>query len=560
MIKNIKPLFEKYTRLYPEEVMDLSLLAEQLGDEEDITSRKNFVGHVTASGFVINENTKQVLLLEHKTLAKLLQPGGHVESEDNTFADAVLRELEEETGLTSAELSLRSVISRDTEVPFDIDTHNIPENPKKGEPAHFHHDFRYVYTTKENNIKVDASESNGYKWVDWGDFIESPNFVHLADKISTLLEPNARDFFRSLTNEQSKNISVIAVSHIIPSSEEYLKSLQENFNLIGVIPKPKSIAESTRAVLEDEGLTILDVITRESIQQNPEVLAKLLEPYENICLVDIGGYFTDSMDYLKEKLGAKLLGVVEDTENGLQKYEQNLPTNAVFMSVARSPLKNYEDQLVGHGIAHATETVLRLANILMTYKSCGIIGYGKIGRGIAEYLQQRGIKPMVSEQRATRSVQASCDGAILATTDELIRKCDVIFCATGAHALDIVKLRNVKKGAYIASATSSDDEFNLEFVDSEYEKWVTSPHMTKYAKRGHSFHLLNDGNAINFLFAAAVDKYIHLVQGELVFSLSKLANASVVKVSGTILTNTEDDHEYIAKQWLDSVELEKVKD
>lgn len=106
-------------------------------------------------------------------------------------------------------MSLRSLISRDAEVPFDIDTHIIPENPKKGEPAHFHHDFRYIYTTKENNINVDASESNGYKWVDWEDFIESPNFAHLTDKISSLLEPDARDFFRSLTNEQSKDISVV---------------------------------------------------------------------------------------------------------------------------------------------------------------------------------------------------------------------------------------------------------------------------------------------------------------------------------------------------------------
>ena len=187
MTKNIKPVFEKYTRLYPEEVADLSLLAEQLDGRDDITSRKNFVGHVTASGFVINEITGQVLLLEHKTLAKLLQPGGHIELEDTSFIDAVLRELEEETGLTSADLLLRPVVSRDTDVPFDINTHTIPENPKKGEPAHFHHDFRYIYTTKENNIKVDDSESNGYKWVDWEDFIESPNFIHLANKIRSLL-------------------------------------------------------------------------------------------------------------------------------------------------------------------------------------------------------------------------------------------------------------------------------------------------------------------------------------------------------------------------------------
>lgn len=30
-------------------------------------------------------------------------------------------------------------------IPIDIDTHPIPDNPKKQEPSHFHHDFRYVF-------------------------------------------------------------------------------------------------------------------------------------------------------------------------------------------------------------------------------------------------------------------------------------------------------------------------------------------------------------------------------------------------------------------------------
>ena len=75
----ILSLFEKYIKLYPEEAADLQLLREQLNGTDDAASRKNFIGHVTASAFIINEHTHQVLLLEHKTLAKLLQPGGHLE-------------------------------------------------------------------------------------------------------------------------------------------------------------------------------------------------------------------------------------------------------------------------------------------------------------------------------------------------------------------------------------------------------------------------------------------------------------------------------------------------
>lgn len=548
----IQSLFEKYIKLYPEETDDLKLLSEQLKQSDDITSRKNFVGHVTASAFVINEHTKQVLLLEHKTLAKLLQPGGHVEPEDKTLLESTQREIEEETGLQPSVLTLRAVSQSDKQVPFDIDTHYIPENPKKGEPGHYHHDFRFVYTTKSSDIEIDPTESNNYKWVEWDNFSETPNFMHIADKIDTILEPSPRDFFRSLANADSKNISVVAVSHIIPSSEAYIRSLQENFNLIGIIPKPKSINKNTLKLLKAEGVSILDEYTREDIATNPDNFATFLKAYDKICLVDIGGYFSESMDRLKEKLGNKLLGVVEDTENGHQKYEKNLTGKYNIYSVARSPLKDFEDQLVGEGVAHATETVLRQINTIITYRNCGIIGYGKIGRGIADYLQQRGIKPRVSEINAMRAVQASCDGAIVCSTDELLKKSDVIFCATGTRALDLLKLRDLKKGAFLASVTSSDDEFDLKFVDSEYKKENVADHITRYSKRGHTFHLLNDGNAINFLYSAAVDKYINLVQGELIFSVIKLYESKEKNIK-SIRVNTPEEHESIARLWLDFI-------
>ena len=547
---NIKNLLDTYLHFHPEEAEKLSMLTNQLNSPKDILSRNNFDGHVTASAFVMTDNGGQILLLDHKSLGKLLQPGGHIETADESLVDATLREIEEETGLKRSDLTLHSAHPNSINIPFDIDTHHIPKNEKKKEPAHYHHDFRFLYTTKNINIAFDPTESNSYKWVDWEDFAEYPNFKNVADKISALIEPNVKSFFRSLITGDSKKVSVIAVSHIIPSSEEYIKSLNENFNLIGIIPKHKSINQSTRKRLEKESIPLLDQFTRESLNSNPNELIKLLKAHDKVCLIDIGGYFSEIIENLKKALGSKLLGIIEDTENGLQKYEANSYKKCIVMSVARSPLKSYEDQLVGHGIAHATETVLRQINLLITYKSCGIIGYGKIGRGIGNYLQQRNIRPRVCEINAMRSIQASCDGATVCSIDELIKECDVIFCATGARALDIVKLRDLKKNAFVSSATSSDDEFDLTLLDTEYDKQVIDPNITNYSKRGHSFNLLNDGNAINFLYSAAVDNYINLVQGELVYSICKLANNTDTKID---TVNNNADHELIAKSWLEYV-------
>jgi hypothetical protein len=31
-------------------------------------------------------------------------------------------------------------------MPIDIDSHPIPASPRKGEPAHTHHDFRFIFS------------------------------------------------------------------------------------------------------------------------------------------------------------------------------------------------------------------------------------------------------------------------------------------------------------------------------------------------------------------------------------------------------------------------------
>lgn len=194
---DIPATIQQYLYYYPKEKADLRRLTEQLQQSGDILSRKNFEGHVTASAFIFNKNSKQILLLEHRSLEKLLQPGGHIEPEDTSLIEATLREIEEETGLKGKDLSLRPADLKHPSVPLDIDTHHIPENAKKGEPAHYHHDFRFLYTTSNSNILFDPSESNNYSWVDWEDFRDNPAFRHIADKISVVMEPDVRGLFSS---------------------------------------------------------------------------------------------------------------------------------------------------------------------------------------------------------------------------------------------------------------------------------------------------------------------------------------------------------------------------
>lgn len=182
--------------LYPEEAEGLlaaKKLAEKAGmDEERIFDRKNSDGHFTASAFILCPNSGKILLLKHKSLGILLQPGGHIEKEDATPFAAALRELEEETGcLDLDKINYLAVLPDDPLVPFRINTHEIPENPKKGEPVHLHHDFGYLFDINEmQEIVIDPNESDGFQWVDLEEFYKQPHFTAIAPKMRKFLAEN----------------------------------------------------------------------------------------------------------------------------------------------------------------------------------------------------------------------------------------------------------------------------------------------------------------------------------------------------------------------------------
>lgn len=150
---------------------------------DQLYSRNNFTGHLTVSAFIIDEEKQNMLLLKHKVLNRWLQPGGHVDSLDDSLLEGALREVEEETGLTNKDL----VIYRfpHTSV-FDVDTHLIPSNPKKQEPAHLHHDIRYLSTcSSKSKDLIKAEPGTEIQWMAFETTREDQTFKDVIGKIKT---------------------------------------------------------------------------------------------------------------------------------------------------------------------------------------------------------------------------------------------------------------------------------------------------------------------------------------------------------------------------------------
>lgn len=117
----------------------------------------------TVSAFIVFEN--KLLLLHHKKLQTWLQPGGHVELDEDPEM-ALWREILEETGLKQKDLDLvqtaerpKSFRIKSIPLPFDINVH-----PFGDDLAHKHIDLAFLLKAKTNIIIHNEHESLDLRW------------------------------------------------------------------------------------------------------------------------------------------------------------------------------------------------------------------------------------------------------------------------------------------------------------------------------------------------------------------------------------------------------------
>lgn len=379
-----------------------------------------------------------------------------------------------------------------------------------------------------------------------------------------VLRPNsvaADAFFAKLGADlPTTDVASVVITHVLPGQMNFLAALGGVAPVAAVLPKPKSADRRTLdAVAAAYSCDPLD----RSRFADPEWLVPYLEERaagRRLVLADIGGYFAPALADVCAALPDQIAGVVEDTENGFRRYQSSQPLPCPVYSVARSPLKEPEDRLVGEAVVFSVETLLRRLGEVMAGRRGCVLGFGKIGAGIAAALHARHVTVTVRDVDPVRQAQAAAFGYRTAPDlPHALADADVVFSATGHHAIGMEHLPLLRDSAFLAGATSADDEFDLAALGSPssgYEREDIIPGVASYTRGGRSFCLLGNGNAVNFLHTSALGPAIHVIKAEIVAATAMLATTHH---EPGLYELGREPRARIAEAWLEAFQLPAVE-
>ncbi|MEG0006727.1 MAG: adenosylhomocysteinase [Aeromonas sp.] len=332
-------------------------------------------------------------------------------------------------------------------------------------------------------------------------------------------------FFRHFIEQQRlEDLCILLVTHLLPDRPHFIQVLDQVGRVGAILPKPKSVHGPTLAWVQQHYPVL--PLNRHWTNDPEGVIAQiapLVQPHERLIILDIGGYFARTQAILCEHFGDRFIGVVEMTENGHQRYEQE-PLAAPVISVARSPLKQAEDIQIGLSVVYSAESLARTLRRTFNVCQATLFGYGKVGRSIARELRCRNLHLELVETDALRQVEALSHGFKLVSKQEALGRAELVICSTGNGSLDLADLLALRPGAMLASVTSADDEFAFCLSQLPWPSEEVCPHVLALTRPdGSTIFLLNRGEAINFVHGAVIGEYVYLVLAEIIEGVRQLA-------------------------------------
>lgn len=148
----------EYEPANEQETEDKALMLSWLEHNDDAFSRENAIAHVTVSGWVVNKDRSEVLMVYHNIYDSWSWLGGHADGETDLLSVAV-KEVKEESGLAEVHPVSEDIMSLEV---LTVDGHE-----KKGRyvSSHLHMNVTFLLEAdSESVLSIKADENSDVAW------------------------------------------------------------------------------------------------------------------------------------------------------------------------------------------------------------------------------------------------------------------------------------------------------------------------------------------------------------------------------------------------------------
>lgn len=318
---------------------------------------------------------------------------------------------------------------------------------------------------------------------------------------------------------------------------------------------PISTQDSIASALVEEGIRVYG-IRGEDIEQYYSSIAFSLSSKPTITIddgADLVGIL-HQLHYKEETYETKIIteilgedsrkliddihGGCEETTTGIMRLRNMAKNNVLrypIIAVNDAKSKSLFDNPIGTGQS-ALDGILRATNTLIAGKNVVVVGYGRVGSGIAERFKGMGSKVTIIEVDPISALRAVMFGFNVDTLENASKYGDIFITATGN--LNVIRkehIQKMKNQAILANAGHFDVEISKnDFKTLEKTKSNIRQNLDQYTlPNGNKIYLLAEGRLVNLGSAEGHPSEVM----DLSFSVQALSVEYIVKNKGQ-LSNT----------------------
>jgi adenosylhomocysteinase len=296
--------------------------------------------------------------------------------------------------------------------------------------------------------------------------------------------------------DKARDLAIVVVQHIREDTRIALRQMRNaGLNVPLVLGIGYSVDPlALDAMREDDFLVEIC---------DPLDLTKRLRQFLELCedsssiIVDVGGYAADLVT--NQHYARKLVGVVEETNNGLWRYESGSASIPV-VQIARCPNKDPENIEVGEAIVCGTSRVLDGLGRKIDGERFAVLGYGGIGENVMTSLSRRGLQCEVFDTNPIRRMLAHTRGHSAPPRQTMLATASVILGCSGHASLFPCDTHLLRNDVLLISGSSKRIEYS-EFMTDRQLQLVHLGLPFDVASDGKAL-LVNHGEPINFVFGS----------------------------------------------------------